>query len=267
MAQLLINIFKFKFWFFTKAGLFVFFFITSLSLVAQQNLKEKLSIGFEGGTQFTNINSTIYSNAPTSRIKPDIGIFALYDITQDFKIKFGFYYDTRAYRVRYKSGYLAETDTSSYVGYNSYFQYDLIYNVDFLTIPLNFVYEKEGDKFGIFLEVGFYYSFYLGNNVSGFTDFYVHPNDAPHFNDPNLTQGHHRVAFDGPVDNFFNTYDFGINLHFGIAYFINPQIELRFAPGFTYGLANVFENPNFQSRWSNLFKLRFGIVYKLHRSN
>ncbi len=222
----------------------------------------KFSVGIEITPQFTNISNAGFSGS-TSKVRPFAGVFIIYDASDIMKFKTGLFFDMRSYGTSLKSTSLSFNDSTNFVGFNSYYEYDLTNTVNFITIPVNFFYQKGEGKLKVFVEGGIYLSVALNNNVKGFTDYFIHPDDLEGFNDSTLTAGHHYNNYDNSVDNYFNTYDIGINLGLGISYYIKPDIALQFSPGFSYGLANVFENPEYSSKWNNIFKLHFAITYKL----
>jgi hypothetical protein len=46
---------------------------------------------------------------------------------------------------------------------------------------------------------------------------------------------------------------------------LTPNLGLTVAPGFTVGMANVYENPNRKSKWTRIVKINAGIVYTLKK--
>ncbi len=247
----------------------IIFIVVSVSfgintIDAQNNTAQerKLSVGVEITPQFTNISSASYAGSDT-KVRPYTGVFIIYDASEIMKFKTGLYFDMRSYGIHFKSTSLSFNDSTNFTGFNSYYELDVTNTVNYLTVPVNFFYQKGNGKLKVYVEGGLYFAIALNNKVKGFNDYFIHPDDLEGFNDSTLTSGHHYNYYDGSVDNYFNTYDIGINLGLGISYYVKPDIALQFSPGFSYGLANVFENPERSSKWNNIFKLHLALVYKL----
>jgi hypothetical protein len=222
----------------------------------------KISLGLEITPQFTKISNTNYVDC-SSKVRPYTGIFILYDVNQVLKFKTGLFFDMRSYGIYLKTSGLKLSDSTGYTGYNSYLEFDFTNTVNYITVPVDFFYQKGDGKLKVFVEGGLYFSLTINNNSKGDGDMYIHPDDLDGFNDSTLTAGHHYKHFDSSNDNFFNTYDLGVNLGMGISYYFKPELALQFSPGFSYGLTNVFEDPETSSKWSNIFKLHLAMVYKL----
>ncbi len=251
---------------FAAAGLILFSIIWGTHTLRGQNTRGATPwrVGIAGGIQFTNISNPGYPSPPKSVAAPVGGVVAVYKPANwPFGIKSGLYFDSRGYQNAYRSGYLRMTDTG-YIGYNSFYEYRFKSTLNYLTLPFHLVFERNSKKLKATIEAGVYYSLLLTNRVKGFNNYYIHPQDLPHFADSTLTSGNHREEVDKPIENFFNTYDFGFNISVGLGYEIKEGISAFIEPGFSYGFANVFENPDYQSKWDNIFHLHVGILYKLH---
>lgn len=245
---------------FLFAGLF---FLTLTSAQAQSTFADRVNLIWEIGPQVTYIENPGYINTPTGKLKPNIAFRAEYVIKQQISVSAGLVFDPRGYNAQYQSSYLIESDTSSYVGYHSYFRYDDTYSANYLSIPLQFIYMSQGRKFSVFVQAGIYFSLFLNARKKAFSDYYIDPVDLNHFSDSTLTSGHHINQSDEPVQHVFNTYDFGFNISVGIIYRWSSRISFKFTPGFNYGLAHAFENPEISAKWDRISRLNVGIVYKL----
>ncbi len=238
----------------------IFFFP---DLQAQSSLTNRMNLIWEIGPQFTSIENPGYHNTPTERIKPNIGLTAEYILKDRLSVSLGLFYDARGYRARYQSSYIIENDTSTYVGYQSYIKYDLSYSANYVSFPFYFTYMSGGRHFSLFVRAGIYVSVFLNSKQKTYYDYYISPQDIAYFSDSTLTVGHHPQQSEGPVKNFFNTYDFGFNISVGIVYRWNSRFSFKFTPGFNYGLAHAFEDPENMAKWDRITKLNMGIVYKL----
>lgn len=218
-----------------------------------------MNVGFEAGVQFTGIDD---SGMPVSKggVGYSTGPFFDYYLSDIIKFRAGLHYDHRAFSLS-DMNYISDT---GYVGKSSYYDVEEKYNVNYLTIPLSLVYVKGNDKFNMFIQGTFYYSIFLNSNQTGDLHIFISKEDAPHF----YFDGY--PEFNIPGDHYlevgkdlFNTSDMGINLLFGFTYYINPNLGITLAPGFTYSFANVWENPERQASWSRIYKINAGIIYTL----
>ncbi len=240
----------------------VFIFGFSTSTIAQVYQKGNINIGFEGGVQFTNVSDAYTINIPTSGVGYSLGPFVEYHVSPAFKLRFALNYDNRKFGIS-EPPYRVN-DSSGNFEY-SYFQFNRDYNVNYLTIPLSVFYVKGNEKFKIYIQFSFYYSLYLNAHQKGTNDLYIDPLDYPFVTDSTITVGHNIKAFDEPVEGLFSSSDFGINFYLGGIIKLSPRFGLTIAPGFTVGMANVYEDPSRRSKWSRIFKINTGIVYTLKK--
>lgn len=243
--------------------LFVFGF--SFSANTQIYQKGDVNIGIEGGVQFTNISASYTSNTPTSGVGYSIGPYVEYHVSPTFKLRLGMNYDNRGYGLN-ETRIWADQCGDSLVIYNSsYIQLKRDYKVNYLTIPLSVFYVKGNEKFKIYIQFSFYYSLYLNAYQTGFNDLYISENDYQNICDSTLSVGHNIKEIDGAIEKGFNSSDFGINFYIGGIIRLSPSLGLSIAPGFTFGMANVYEDPVRESRWTRIFKINAGIVYTLKK--
>jgi hypothetical protein len=236
---------------------------TLTGMHAQATFADRMNLIWEIGPQFTYIENPGYLNSPTGKIKPNVALRAEYIIKDKISITAGLVYDPRGYHAKYQSAYLVESDTSTFVGYHSYFKYDNTYTANYLTFPVQFVYMSQGRQFRLFVQAGIYFSLYINGRQKTFSDYYIDQEDLGHFSDSTLTSGHHILQADQVAKGVFNTYDFGFNISVGIIYRWNSRISFKFTPGFNYGLAHAFENPEISAKWDRISRINAGIVYKL----
>lgn len=243
------------------------FFIQVLpnSATAQVYQKGNINIGIEGGVQFTNISDSYTSNSPTSGIGYSVGPYVEYHVSPTFKLRLGMNYDNRGYGLN-ETGIWSDQCGDSLVIYNSsYIQLKRDYKLNYLTIPLSVFYVKGNEKFKIYIQFSFYYSLYLNASQTGFNDLYISQDDYQNICDSTLSVGHNIKEIKGAVEKGFNSSDFGINFYIGGIIRLAPNLGLTIAPGFTVGMANVYEDPNRKSKWTRIFKINTGIVYTLKK--
>lgn len=228
----------------------------------QSTFKNRLSFGLEAGPQFNNVRNGVVMN-PKGRIAADVGAFVQYDISRVLNLSLGAYYDPRGFETSYRSAFLVLSDTG-YVGYNSYYAYDMTYKINYISFPLNITYLSGGKKFRLFVQGGIYLSIALKSHKEGYQGIYVDPTDLPHFGDSTLTAGYHMVNYDGSAKEFFNPTDFGLHFAFGMIYQITDKLVLTAKPDFNFGLTSIVSSPDVDLKWDNILRLNVGIIYKLH---
>lgn len=240
-------------------------FLPALSDSAYAQIYEKgsLNIGFEGGVQFTNISDSYVINIPKGGVGFNVGPYLEYHVAPSFKLRLGLIYDNRKFGI-YEPPYVVH-DTSGVKLDSSYFQYNRDYSINYLSIPLSVFYVKGGEKFKVYLQLSFYYSLFLNAHQEGKNDLFIHPIDYQKISDSTITVGHNIKEFNGAVDGLFNSSDFGFSFYFGAIFKLTPNLGLTVAPGFTVGMANVYENPNRKSKWTRIVKINAGIVYTLKK--
>ena len=240
----------------------VFVFGFSFSANTQIYQKGDVNIGIEGGVQFTNISDSYTTNLPTSGVGFSLGPYIEYHVSPAFKFRFALNYDNRKYGIA-EPPYPVNDSAGNFE--KSYFQFNRDYSVNYLTIPLSVFYVKGNDKFKIYIQVSFYYSLYLNAHQKGTNNLYIDPIDYPFVTDSTITAGHNIREIDEPVEGLFSSSDFGINFYLGGIIKLSPSLGLSIAPGFTVGMADVYEDPIRRSNWSRIFKINAGIVYTLKK--
>lgn len=239
--------------------------------------KGKFNIGAEGGVQFNNIDSPGHTYPwgnyiTNTRTGYTAGFFGEYYITNSIKFKVGAIYDKRGFQLY---SYLPIYDTATTLG-QSYYLYQVDYNLDYLTIPIGFVYEKGSDKFKVFVQVNFYYSFLLNATQDGFEDFYVAPDETIDLGgNIVLNPGHNVTRYEGDANGIsvfqnnesaaFNVSDFGINLSIGLLYKPSPSLGICISPGFGYSFGHLFEDPNLSAKWTQLTRISIGFIYTIKK--
>lgn len=242
-------------------------FATSSLISQTENTDKRISIGFEGGIQFTKIyDSQAYSNLPKSKTGFSAGFFGDYKFSELIKARIGLYYDNRGFINQDVLSPISETQgDSDYVSYGSYFATDMDYTLNYLTIPLSIFYTKGTDKLSFFLQGSIYYSILISAHRTGFTDLYIYPDHASEFENPELQNPGSTITEYNNEDvyNSFNGNDWGVQLFFGAIYHINPNLSLQFSPGFTIAFGDLYADPLRNSKWSSIYKINAGIIYKI----
>lgn len=239
-------------------------FSLSNTMLAQEYRKGDVNIGFEGGVQFTDVSvsSAYFINSPNGGTGFSFGPYVEYFVSPTVKLQLGLTYDNRAFALNEPPYQIS--DTSGNLQY-SYLQIQRDYDINYLTVPLSVIYIKGNDKFKIYIQFSLYYSLYLNAHVTGSNDLYIDSLDYQNISDTTIKVGHNIKEFDEEVEGLFNSSDFGIRFYVGGVIKLSPNLGLTIAPGFTWGMANVYENPSINSRWSRILKLNAGIVYTFRK--
>jgi hypothetical protein len=239
-------------------------------LYSQETEGSRWGFGVAAGPQFTNISSPGLPMPPNMGIGFLAGVFAEYALFDNFKVRMEADFDRRSFNVSYQSSYFVFQD--SIISRNSYGAYDFDFNVDYLTIPLSFIYMTGGEKFKLFIQGTFYYSVYLSARKKGYTNVYIAESDFQFVDQekyPDLQPGHNKKEFNESTDIFFNnerfnSYDMGVSFFIGGIYKLSEKVDLYLSPGFTSSFGRILENPVYDSRWIKVFKIETGIVVNLN---
>ncbi len=250
-------------------------FLIILPVTSQeQEISKKglFNIGVEGGVQFTNIRdfSPVYNVG--SGIGYNIGGFAEYYLLADLKIRGGLYLDNRVFKM---DGSFPFIDSTGKV-LQSYYLYQADYKLNYLTIPVNIIYQKGSDKFKVVVQAGIFYSIYLNTKIKGGEDIYIAKEDYYLVKDSTLVPGHNETLYSGttkgltssfysPETYRFSTSDFGLSVQIGFLWNITRQIGLNAGFNFSFGLMNLFENPEIDSKWSKINRINLGFIYTLKK--
>ena len=269
-----------NYFFFLLITSFFFFTQTSFSQGFEPTTKKGLfNIGFEGGLQFTSINSYSSFYVPTSKVGFTSGLFGEYYVSNDFKLKLPFLYDNRPFEL---TGDLLFADTSGQKISDSYYLYQAGYKVNYLTIPIGIGFERGSQKFKLLLNLNFYYSILLNASMKGSELYYFDPKDGFDLTESKLQQGLNEFQLSGKTSGVsftdvskestepyrtekFNTSDFGFGLLIGGLYQVTPELGISLSFGFSYSLGKVFENPETDSKWSQMTKINLGVAYTLFK--
>jgi len=247
----------------------IFITFNAHSLYAQESNKGKINFGFDGGVQFTNTNNKTTLNPTSRKTGYTFGPYAEYFISDLFSVKLGLYFDNRGFKIDDLYVGLADSSVlypdSIVYSAKSYLHITRNYSINYLTMPLSINYVKGTDKFKIFVQVGVYYSLLLGAQQKGSNDLYIDPEYAPHFQPPFDKPGHTIEDFTGDATSIFNTYDFGMNLYLGGIVQFSPHWGLTVTPGFAFSFTNLYYQPEVEAKWTQIFRLKAGIVYTLDR--
>ena len=259
-----------------------FLIASSVFVIAQEiNYAKKFNIGAEGGVQFTNLRSFLYPYSPLSKTGFFAGIFGEYNISKSFKIRLGLQFDKRSFELY---GYELFVDTTgSFNG--TYHLYQVDYDVNYLTIPLNINFVRGSDKFKIYLQGGLYYSIYLNAKQNGIDYYHIDHDDISYFSNTILDEMENIFYLDGSTDGLtfvdisdtesvqptydvikYNFYDFGFTFFVGLIYQPTPSIGLTIGPGFSYSFANAFEDPAYNFEWQQMTRFNIGFIYTLNKN-
>lgn len=269
----------------TKLLLF-FVFILCTPLLVQGQDDEQLSnkgtfnIGAEGGVQFSNVDNFSSRYEAKSKTGFNVGAFVEYYVSSSFKLRSGFYYDSRGFNA-FSQTTLYAVDSSDNI--KSYlYLYDVDYKLNYLTIPLGIAFERGSEKLRLMIQVNFYYSLLLNANMEGTEAYYFDPEQGIDLSGTILNQGLNEFSLTGSTDGFartnigqdriselntdnFNTNDIGFNLLVGLMFNVTKKLGLFANFGFSYSMGRLYENPEMDSKWSQLTKVNLGISYHLGR--
>jgi hypothetical protein len=153
---------------------------------------------------------------------------------------------------------------TGYIGYRSFYVYDMTYKIDYMTLPLNLTYLSGGNKWRLLVEGGFYFSLALTSRVKGYSGTYIDPVDLPHYGDSTLTAGYDITHYDTTASDFFNPTDIGFHFAFGVIFQPSAQWAVSFKPGFNFGLTSIVSQPDVEMKWERILKINVGVIYRLH---
>ncbi len=263
---------------------FLILFILPVVFYAQDfepaSKKGTFNIGAEGGIQFTNVSNFASLYEAKSAIGYNIGAFGEYYISNSFKIKAGLSYDNRGFNA-YSQNSLLITDSADMPKSYLYY-YEVDYKLNYLTIPIGIAFEKGSEKFRLLIQVNFYYSLFLNATMNGVEAYYFDPAEGIDLSETILNQGLNEFSLSGSTEGFartnvsrdrtsemitenFNTSDIGFNLLVGVLYNVTPQVGLFVNFGFSYSMGRLFEDPQIDSKWTQITKVNFGVTYSLGR--
>ncbi len=231
----------------------------SANLTAQEIENKTFKLGIEGGIQFCDISDQY--TISKSGTGYNFGAYVEYPINGSLNIKLGLNYDNRAFNL--KNQWRLVDDSTGYYG-DSYYAENSDFTLNYATIPLSLLYTKGTGNFKLYFQFTVYYSLLLNASMDGNSEIYVSATDALHFNNPDWQSPQHTTEpYSGDVTDAFNSYDLGINFYIGGIYKVSDQFGITLSPGITYGMANVWANPERTATWSRLFKINAGIVYTI----
>ncbi len=247
----------------------MFFLFINVDLFSQEpNPDNRFNIGFEGGYQYTNVyDSEAFTVLPKGKSGYNFGLFGDYKLGGSIKLGLGLYLDKRGFK---SNDYLSpigelQSDDSIYVSYASYYQTNLDYSLNYLTIPVSLIYYRESEKISIYLKASLYYSLLLSANKDGSTELYIFPDHAPNFEAEELRVPGSTITNFNNEDVFddFNTDDWGVQLNIGLLYKLNDRIGIHFSPGLTLAFQQLYADPIRSSKWNNIYRVNVGFNYKL----
>ena len=242
-------------------------FSHSLTLTAQESNKGKFNLGFDGGVQFTNIEDRTTINPASQKTGYIFGPYAEYFITDLFSVKLGIYFDNRGFKIDDLyvglSGNSVIYPDSVVYSPGSYFHTTGDYSLNYLTVPLSINYVKGSERFKIFVQAGVYYSILLNADIEGYSDLYIEPEYAPHFD---TVPGHHIENYNGDTTSLFNSFDAGMSLYLGGIIKLSEHWGITVSPGFQVSFTHLYNRPDIDAKWRQLFKIKAGVVYTFSKN-
>ena len=228
--------------------------------------ESKFSLNFNAGPQFSDVSGTgsLYSKGRT-------GYFTTftvdYNILKNLKIGTGLSYEMRGFNLFFYSQLIIDT-----IMRTSYSIFDVNYDINYLTIPVNVKYIVGEGKFNLLLEGSFFYSIFLYAHKKGYTNIYIDPDDYQSIDPEDATgiePGDNKIEYDENTNIFidnekFSNFDIGFIFYIGVVYNVSNNIKLNLSPGFSSNFGRLLDNPAYKSfKWSRNIKINAGITYNL----
>jgi hypothetical protein len=223
--------------------LVVFLFVPGFVAAQAPPETDRWSVGIAGGPLFNQIqgNTPLYKYSNT--IGYQAGISLTYRIAELFSVRAELLADYRGFGSSLYSRGLRETDTSSYVCWDCYYDYNLSFFSHYLTVPVVFEYSQQLKHIGIAFRAGGYYSVLISASHEGYEEFYLDPEGTRPFTLIDFTPGLYRDHYTGLVDNVINTYDAGLSIGLGLWRQVGKSTKIEVDASMRLGFSNVFENP------------------------
>ena len=258
--------------------LFLLCFLLNVTVESRaQEISKKglFNLGVEGGVQFTGIRDFDAVYRPSAGIGYTVGGFVEYYINGWLKIRGGVGLDNRVFQLNGGFPFIDSTGKKL----ESYYYYQADYSFNYLTIPVNIIYQKGNDKFKVILQGGVFFSVLMNTTIKGDEDIYIAPEDYYLVKDSTLKPGHNHTVFSGntrglvsyfssvykPENYRFSTTDYGLSLQIGFLWNITRQLGLSAGFNFSFGFMNLFEDPEVLTKWSKINKIKLGLTYTLKK--
>jgi hypothetical protein len=213
--------------------------------VAAQAPKEpgRWSVGIAGGPLFNQIQGSTPLFQYSNKTGYQAGASLTYRIGESFSLRAELMADYRSFGSSLYSQGLRETDTSRYVCWDCYYDYNIRFFTHYLTLPVVFEYSQELKYMGIAFRAGGYYSVLVSAAHEGYEAFYLDPHGTKPFTLIDFTPGFYRSHYTGLVDDVINTYDAGLSIGVGLWRQVGKSVKIEADVSMRLGFANVFENP------------------------
>lgn len=247
-----------------KVFFILFLFIFPLPAGAQlYDISNKWQAGIIGGVAFNDLTDTRIRDEFGGQTGFTGGSFVEYHFNDLIQLRLELNFERRnLFSNSYSSG-LREYDTSTYVCIRCYYQYDITYTNDYLTIPFYFQYTQNQGNFYFGARLGLYYSILMQSWNQGFEELYLDPLGIRPFQISDIEPGLYRLHISGETADVINTYDSGIILGLFSKYDLGPRLTLQVDGSLWLGFAGLFENPAMVIVNNRTYMVRLGLGYKL----
>lgn len=238
--------------------------ILTLAANGQESDRRMLwSLGVAAGPLFNQIQGTTTLTQYHNRIGYQAGLAMNYALSSDFSVRAELLSDYRIFGSELYSQGLRETDTSSYVCWSCYYDYEIMYYSHYLTFPVFIQYTQQGDVAGLNFRLGAYYSLLIGAYYDGYEELFLDPLESKPFELIELNPGLYRDVYTGQVLDVINTYDAGLSLGMGGFYCLNKRTKIEIDITLRMGLAELYENPLMPKILQRHYTVRLGIIREL----
>lgn len=243
------------------------FVLLTLGVKAQPSKDNgKWFVGLTGGAIISDMkNASIFYHMTDKQSFTAGGVLG-YQISKDLSLQVEMVYEQRIFRSQKNSTGLRLHDTSRYVCRTCFYNYDVAFTSDYLTLPLIVSYMKSKKRLSFNMQAGLYYSMLLMNNNQGFEEFYLDPVGAARFIPYGFEPGRFRKIYSGAATNLINTYDAGLLLGVAGKFSLQKHIDVLLEGRMQIGFVGIFENPQMVELNYKGYLLRAGLLYKLKRA-
>lgn len=216
--------------------------------------------GMHGGAVLNDMaNSSFYFQFDNKTSVMAGGLIG-YHFGRNMSLQLEANFERRAFNTsRYVNG-LRLTDTSNYVCWQCYYDFNVDYVSDYLSFPLLFNYARMQKKLTFGVQAGLYYAILLVNNHDGKETYYLDPVGAAPFL-PSFEPGTFTTVYSGASANIMNTYDTGLILGIFVKYAILPEISVTADARVISGFTGIYENPQMPVINFKGFSFRAGLQY------
>lgn len=240
-------------------AVFLFQFVATAQ---QEQHTEGWYIGFTGGMLLGDIPNANFYQQMKNRPSFTAGGLLGYQFRNSFSLQLEVNFERRIFNAsRYISG-LRLTDTSTYVCWQCYYDFQVDYVSEYISFPFLFNYSSTQKRLTFGVQAGLYYSILLVNNHQGTETYYLDPLGAAPFS-PEFEPGTFTTVYSGVSENIINTYDAGMLLGISSKYAVNNDWKLSAEARLIAGFTGIWENPQMPLVNFRGYVFRLGVYYTI----